>query len=162
LDVALTATGERVGTPFYMAPEQRAGGVVTAKSDQYSFCVALWQALHGVAPSERMTGPRRPEGPGWGNTALQRRLRAVPERRAPLARDPARGRRQIVAGIGVIALGGLAVSGLWRARIEPCADAEARLAGIWDGPRKAALQRAFTASKLAFADDTWRHASARL
>ena len=170
LEVSLTATGERVGTPFFMAPEQRAGATVTAKSDQYSFCVALWYALHGAAPSDDMAGPRRAEVPGWLNAALQRGLEREPERRWPtmnallatLARDPSRRRRQIVAGFAAIALVGLAVSGMLRTRVEPCADAEARLAGIWDGPRKAAIQRAFAASGIAYAEDTWRRASARL
>lgn len=170
LDVTLTATGERVGTPFYMAPEQDAGGAVTAKSDQYSFCVALRQALHGDAPSDGHAGRRRAEVPGWLDAALQRGLERDPERRWPemnallaaLARDPARRRRQIAAGLAVIALGGLGVSGLLRARVDPCADADAHLAGIWDGPRKESVQRAFAASGIPYARDTWRRASTRL
>jgi eukaryotic-like serine/threonine-protein kinase len=171
LDVALTATGERVGTPFYMAPEQRAGGSVTPRSDQYSFCVALWEALHGVAPVTAVPGPRRAEVPGWVNAALQRGLERDPERRWPtmdalltvLARDPARRRRQIAVGGAVIAVGaGLAVSGMLRTRVEPCGDAAARLAGIWDGSRKGVIQRAFVNSGIPYAEDTWRRASARL
>ncbi|MGH2899951.1 MAG: serine/threonine-protein kinase, partial [Solirubrobacteraceae bacterium] len=114
LDVTVTATGERLGTPFYMPPEQHAGGVVTAKSDQYSFCLSLWQGLHGEAPSAG-DGPRRAEVPGWVNAALQRGLERDPERRWPemnallaaLGRDPARRRRQIAVALGVVALGGL-------------------------------------------------------
>jgi tetratricopeptide (TPR) repeat protein/predicted Ser/Thr protein kinase len=170
LDVTVTATGERVGTPLYMAPEQHVGGAVTAKSDQYSFCVALWQALHGHAPSDGVAGSRRAEVPGWVNAALQRGLERAPERRWPemnallaaLARDPARRRRQIAAGLAVIALGGLGVAGLVRARVDPCADAEARLAGIWDGPRKDSIQQAFAASGIPYARDTWRRARTRL
>jgi len=50
LGTDLTLTGERVGTPLYMAPELVAGGVVTAKADQFALCVALFEALYGRAP----------------------------------------------------------------------------------------------------------------
>src|SRR5205085_2968503 len=33
----------------YMAPEQR-DGEATAASDQFSFCVTAWEALHGQRP----------------------------------------------------------------------------------------------------------------
>ncbi|NVB82293.1 MAG: serine/threonine protein kinase [Kofleriaceae bacterium] len=43
----LTRTGVMMGTPGYMAPEQQFGGDVDARADQYSFCVALREALGG-------------------------------------------------------------------------------------------------------------------
>src|SRR5262249_52721061 len=50
LSVTLTHTGAVVGTPAYMAPEQIAGGRADARSDQFAFCVALYEALHGERP----------------------------------------------------------------------------------------------------------------
>jgi serine/threonine protein kinase len=50
LDVALTATGTVLGTPRYMPPEQMTGPDLDARSDQFSFCVALYEALYGSHP----------------------------------------------------------------------------------------------------------------
>ncbi|WAS90919.1 serine/threonine-protein kinase [Nannocystis punicea] len=46
----LTRTGVIVGTPAYMSPEQHLGERATAESDQYSFCVSLYQSLYGRWP----------------------------------------------------------------------------------------------------------------
>jgi predicted Ser/Thr protein kinase len=45
-----TVTGLLVGTPAYMAPEQLEGKRGDARVDQFSFCVALHEALGGVRP----------------------------------------------------------------------------------------------------------------
>jgi predicted Ser/Thr protein kinase len=54
---ALTAdmrrTGSVAGTPYYMAPEQLLGRFTDARSDQFSFCVALYQAIAGHHPFDR-------------------------------------------------------------------------------------------------------------
>ncbi|HEY0993040.1 MAG TPA: serine/threonine-protein kinase, partial [Kofleriaceae bacterium] len=46
----LTRAGAIVGTPRYMAPEQRRGEPADARSDQFSFCLALWEAVLGTLP----------------------------------------------------------------------------------------------------------------
>ncbi|MCA9687455.1 MAG: serine/threonine protein kinase, partial [Myxococcales bacterium] len=50
LHAELTRAGALIGTPAYMAPEQFDSRDTDARSDQFSFCVTLWEALHGERP----------------------------------------------------------------------------------------------------------------
>ena len=102
--VHLTATGMLVGTPLYMSPEQLAGQQATPRSDQFSFCVALWAALYGERPFQPdprahtaeldqlreaiATGQLAPAANGRGvpgslRAMVARGLRADPEARWP-------------------------------------------------------------------------------
>lgn len=49
-ELTLTRSGAILGTPVYMAPEQLTGGNVDPRSDQWAFCVSLFEALHGRRP----------------------------------------------------------------------------------------------------------------
>ena len=46
----LTRTGALLGTPVYMAPERLRGEAGDARSDQFSFCVAMWEIIEGERP----------------------------------------------------------------------------------------------------------------
>jgi len=50
LATQLTASATVLGTPLYISPEQLAAQPLDARSDQFSFCVALYEALYGGHP----------------------------------------------------------------------------------------------------------------
>jgi serine/threonine protein kinase/formylglycine-generating enzyme required for sulfatase activity len=52
---ALTLTGALAGTPAYMAAEQFRGKVTDGRTDQFAFCVALYEALYGQRPFDEGT-----------------------------------------------------------------------------------------------------------
>ncbi|MBA2541082.1 MAG: protein kinase [Deltaproteobacteria bacterium] len=88
----LTATGSWVGTPAYMGPEQWTGGVITPATDQFAYCVALWEAFAGTRPFRGETIEELKQaviaGPAKLDAArMPRRLRAVLRR--GLDPDPA-------------------------------------------------------------------------
>jgi len=98
LPIDLTRTGDLVGTPHYMAPEQFRAEPADARTDQFSFCVALHEALYGRRPfagdtlpvlmTSVVTGhvsppPRRAGVPRWLRRVLLRGLETERRRRFP-------------------------------------------------------------------------------
>lgn len=95
LDVRLTSSSAVLGTPLYISPEQLQGQPADARSDQFSFCVALYEALYDQHPFYVPHEARRDSGLPTGSQSPERTapfqvlLEAV--LKAPL-RDPPRGK----------------------------------------------------------------------
>ena len=53
---ALTRTGDVVGTPAYMAPEQRSGGTIDVRTDVWSFGAVAFEVLTGIQLHDRASG----------------------------------------------------------------------------------------------------------
>jgi tetratricopeptide (TPR) repeat protein/predicted Ser/Thr protein kinase len=171
LDERLSATGTVMGTLGYMPLEQLRGGVVDARSDQFSFALSLylglWQRPPFVAatPSERELAlaaePIRPptsEVPRWVWPIVKRALAAEPDGRWPdllhmldaLRHTPARVRARRRGAALLLATPLVVALGWTQLASQPdgdvCAIDEGLLAGSWDAQREQLVRERFAAT----------------
>jgi tetratricopeptide (TPR) repeat protein len=189
LDVSITRTGAFMGTPLYMSPEQFGGRRTEARTDQFSFCVALYDALYGAHPFDGgktfaelqravTSGKRRAEPagkrvPARVKHALDRGLRVKPAERFPtmgelldaLRPEPPKTRARAWTAVAIVAvvIGGVVAARVMRAKpVAVCEGSSQRLVGAWDDARRAEAQRAFQATGKPYADAAFRSASRSL
>ncbi len=191
LSSELTQQGAVLGTPAYMSPEQHLGLPTDARTDQFSFCVALYEALYGMPPfpadslaslamavvgGKVAEAPRESHArvPAWLRKILLRGLLVDPNLRYPtiadlldeLTRDPNSQRRRwlaVAAGLGFVALGAVGYGQYLARSSQQCADIDHSLAGVWDdATRKAVRAALLAAGDSAFAEDTWKRTAGML
>jgi serine/threonine protein kinase/tetratricopeptide (TPR) repeat protein len=178
----LTETGTVMGTPFFMAPEQMRGALADRRSDQFSFCVALYHSLYDAFPfSGRSLKELRDSietdevefapgvaVPAFVRHALYRGLSVDPAQRFAtmgelLAALSPRGRqhRGWIAAAGLVAVAAAAIV-LHAQAPDPCAVAGTAIDAEWSLDRQATMHARFLHSDLPFAEPAWQGVKARL
>ncbi|MEM7154724.1 MAG: tetratricopeptide repeat protein [Myxococcota bacterium] len=187
VELSLTSTGTVVGTPAYMPFEQMAGREIDARSDQFSFCVSLYEALYGHRPYQGSTfvdlmeekfleefeeRPPSKAVPSALHRALVRGLSAEPSHRWPSMDELLAELERLVArrstkwwltglllGAGSMSLG-LARFAEFEAR---CDGADSEIAEVWTAAHEAEIGRRLAETNMEFASTMWtRELSPRL
>ena len=187
LDPVTTRAGMLIGTPAYMSAEQFEGRAVNARSDQFAFCVAAYEALYKRRPyagesvlelmSEVTCGQLR-EPPldvpvaAHVKAALMRGLARDPAQRFEdmnalvRALEPPAERhtgRWIALGAGVVALSVVGVLLLVRSPSDRlCRGLDTHLAGVWDATERARVSDAFAATGAQYAPASLARVTERL
>ncbi len=166
----ITRTGATLGSPAYMAPEQFAHGRADARSDQFAYCVSLFEALYGTRPfvaasreelvraieiGEMRPRPSGTDVPARVHAVLVRGLHPDPAQRhrdlgelvAALSRSASGGRGRQLVLAGALATG-IATTAVLATRPEPdpCGRADEPVERVWNDQRRAAITAAFEAT----------------
>jgi eukaryotic-like serine/threonine-protein kinase len=176
--ITQTTVGRLLGTPGYMSPEQLRGEEADHRSDQFSFCVALYEALHGKRPFAGDTldqlrqtvqsgvireSSRHIRVPASLHKAMLRGLSTDPDKRfadmATLLRaieEPTSRRRPwawLMVGAVVSALVWLLISGgeppiRSSEPPDPCSGAGSAMDEVWNDERQERLVHVFARAKM--------------
>ena len=186
---SLTQTGSQIGTPAYMAPEQVSRGSVDSRTDQFAFCLCLFEAIYGqrafpadtveslkekLSDGEWSLPPRPPDVPRSVETLLRRGLAVDPAARFASMRDvaveleratasPPWYRSQRVAVSVVAALGTVALAVVLVARSAPtCAAPEDAFSDVWGPEAQTELRARFRSAGMGPDEGIWARVASRL
>jgi tetratricopeptide (TPR) repeat protein len=188
LKTPLTVLGTVLGTPGYMAPEQYTSSGISAATDQFAFCVSLYEALYGRPPfagksvpeiaqavcqGHLVPPPKDSPVPSSVQQAVLKGLAVSPAERyasmgallAALVVSPSgagRGRGFLVAAVLVLALLGGGLGWASKRRARACEALGAQAASAWGEASRPAAARAFAATHAPYADVAWAHVSEAL
>lgn len=188
--LSLTRTGDVVGTPRYMAPEQHRWEPASPRSDQFAYAVALHEALYRVHPfaaeshaelianvvAGRRSSPASNDVPARILHLLSRALATSPagrfasmedllERLAAASAPSAWPRRVGIATALVVTAsvaGGVALVARSTTAVMPCATAGAPVVAVWGDDARRRVSDAFAAVNLPYAASALDHVLAAL
>ncbi len=182
----ITHAGAIVGTPLYMAPEQLCGENADSRSDQYSFCVVLYEALYGKLPFEAGTlaalkelkqkAPERPVNssvPAWIYSTVAKGLSLNREDRftgiesllEALEKDPSTTRRKmhlVVIAAFLLLLAGVGITVWKRSAPDSCEESARSIHQIWNTQQEQKIRSVFSATNLPYAADAFLAVKNRL
>ena len=180
--VKLTNSGARIGTPAYMAPEQFNGEPVDGRTDQFAFCLCLYEAVYGQRAfavdtfedlRKRVRAgqwilPKRPDDvPRSVEDILRRGLSSAPERRFLSMRDvaaklelatmspPLHRRRLFWWTAAALAAAMVLAAVMLRPTAPACQPPKDAFAGIWSSKKQSEVRARILSSGQANAEDTW-------
>ena len=183
LSQPLTQVGTMLGTMAYMAPEHFLQQELDEKTDQFSYCVSLFEALYGIRPyraknTEQLKSkltqgqfeiPDAVDLPDWIKRILVRGLATSKSQRyssmtsllEDLSYDPElakeQKRRRLLVAFSLVAsvllLVGLGYTMFGGLKV--CMGADEKVAGVWDQAVKEKVHQAFEKTTLAYASDNF-------
>lgn len=185
LSSPVTQHGAIMGTPRYMAPEQFNGLSTDERTDVFTFCVVLYEALYGMQAfpgstlgqlavsvlEGKLQQPTDRKGvPSYIHRMLLRGLAIAPEQRPSTLREildvispeTKRVRRQRLWGAAalgaalVLTSGGLVGAKVYaRGKAQKCAQADDAIERAWGKPVREQAAQAMLATKLPYAKEVW-------
>ena len=183
LSKPLTMIGTRLGTLAYMAPEHFQLEELDEKTDQFSYCISLFEALYEKRPHAGKTSgelsdnvsqgrvcfPKGRSVPTWIQQIVLRGLSVSKEERftsmqqllEELESDPEAAkalRRRRQAWMLAIVLAALLPFGLWFLLLKGdpvCSGAQKKLDAVWNKTVQDQIAHTFISTKLSYAKDSF-------
>ena len=183
LDTELTRSGALLGTPFYMSPEQYGGEFsVDSKTDQFSFCIVLFESLYGKRPFEgrsleelkqktisadSVILPRERHVPSWLRSVLLRGLSKDPSDRFDSMKEivsvlkdcSSTNRRRLIYTVSatlLVVLGIILLLQFYKKQDYQCSKFKHELSDLWNPTKQKEVKNSFLNSKVDGAENNYK------